>query len=521
MKIHFKIIGICLLFLIFACNPAKNLTDEKTAKIEDDGIIEFQFFHINDVYEIAPLENGKAGGMARVATVFKALKAENPNTFFVHAGDFLNPSLLGTLKYNGKRIKGKQMIEVMNACGVDLVTFGNHEFDVKEKELQERLNESDFPWLATSVKHQVENQVEPFYKMKNGEKEPVPDDFIFDIADEDGTTLKIGLFGPTIASNPQDWVAYEDVFKASADACQRLKPKTDLILGLTHLELGQDKELAKRLPFVPLIMGGHDHHFTMDTVKNVVIAKADANAKTALLHKFTFDKNTQKVSFISELIPINDKVESDTEIAAIVKKWTDIQDIEILKVIPDPYEVIYKTVVPLDAREKVIRNEQTNFGQRVTAAMTAAAKNTADCAILNSGTIRIDDKLFGGVFAIDMFRAMPFGGDIQEVEMKGSLLKKTLDIGLENKGTGGYLQWNQIEYIEADKSWKIGGEPLDLNKTYRVMMTYYLMTGRETRLDFLKEGNPEILSIDIPKKDDPMDVRSDIRKVVIEYFKNL
>jgi hypothetical protein len=47
------------------------------------------------------------------------------------------------------------------------------------------------------------------------------------------------------------------------------------------------------------------------------------------------------------------------------------------------------------------------------------------------------------------------------------------------------------------------------------------MTGRETRLDFLKEGNPEILSIDIPKKDDPMDVRSDIRKVVIEYFKNL
>lgn len=521
MKTFLKIISASFIFLIFACNPAKNLDDKNVVKTEDDGIIEFQFFHINDVYEIAPLENGKAGGMARVATIFKEFKVKNPNTFFVHAGDFLNPSLLGTLKYEGKRIKGKQMVEVMNACGVELVTFGNHEFDVKEKELQERLNESDFTWLATSVKHQIGDQVESFYKMKNGEKEFVPDDFIFDIKDADGTRLKIGFFGPTIASNPQDWVAYEDVFEASADACLQLKPRTDLILGLTHLEIGQDKKLAERLPFVPLIMGGHDHHYTMDTVGNVVIAKADANAKTALLHKFTFDKNTGKVSFVSELIPINDKVESDAEIAAIVKKWIDIENAEILKVISDPYEVIYNTVVPLDAREKVIRNEQTNFGQRVTAAMTAAAKKPADCAILNSGTIRIDDKLFGDVFAIDMFRAMPFGGDIQEVEMKGSLLKKTLDIGLINKGTGGYLQWNHIEYMEADKSWKIGGAPLDLKKTYRVMMTYYLMTGRETRLDFLKEGNPEILSIDIPKKDDPTDIRSDIRKVVIEYFKTL
>jgi hypothetical protein len=47
------------------------------------------------------------------------------------------------------------------------------------------------------------------------------------------------------------------------------------------------------------------------------------------------------------------------------------------------------------------------------------------------------------------------------------------------------------------------------------------MTGQETRLGFLKAGNPDIIYIDEPEKDDKNDVRSDIRKVVIEYFKML
>jgi len=521
MKISNKILFFSIFTLLFACNPTKNTLQESSQKETDDDLIEFQFFHINDVYEIAPLENGKVGGMARVATVFKKLKAKNANTFFVHAGDFANPSLLGTLKYQGKRIRGKQMVEVMNACGVDVVTFGNHEFDIKEKELQERLNESTFEWLGTNVLHQTDGLLEPFYKMRNGKKEYVHENLILDLKDTDGTTIKIGLFGPTIDSNPQDWVHYEDYYEQSVNSYLELVCQTDLVLGLTHLEIGQDKKLASLLPNVPLFMGGHDHHHSLDTVGNVVIAKADANAKTAYLHKMTYNEGTKELTLESELIYINDKIEAEPTVKAIVDKWTKIQETEILQVIEKPYEVIYQAKEPLDAREHVIRNQQTNFGQAIAAAMTGAAKKTADCAILNSGTIRIDDQLEGDVFAIDMFRAMPFGGDIKEVEMKGSALKKTLDIGLINKGTGGYLQWDNIAYNEMDKSWKIGGQPLDLAKTYRVMTTYYLMTGKETRLDFLKEGNPDIISIDNPIKDDKNDVRSDIRRVAIAYFKTL
>lgn len=97
---------------------------------KDDHKIEFTFLQLNDVYEIAPIQGGKFGGMARVETLHQQLLQENKNTLLVMAGDFLNPSLLGTLKVDNERVLGKQMIEVINAMKFDVVAFGNHEFDL-------------------------------------------------------------------------------------------------------------------------------------------------------------------------------------------------------------------------------------------------------------------------------------------------------------------------------------------------------------------------------------------------------
>ena len=102
----------------------------------DDGKISFTLLQLNDVYEISSIQGGKFGGMARVKTIHKELLKENKNTLLVMAGDFLNPSLIGTMKYNGERIRGKQMVEVMNAMNFDLAAIGNHEFDLSKKDLQ-------------------------------------------------------------------------------------------------------------------------------------------------------------------------------------------------------------------------------------------------------------------------------------------------------------------------------------------------------------------------------------------------
>jgi 5'-nucleotidase len=145
---------------------------------------------VNDVYEIAPIAGGKEGGMARVATLKKQYQKQNPNTFLVMAGDFVSPSVYNSLQYEGKRIRGKQMIDAMNAAGMDLVVFGNHEFDINENELQERINESGFQWVASNTFHKRKDGVHPFGKNNNTGMPPFPKTFIMNVKDKDGTTAK-------------------------------------------------------------------------------------------------------------------------------------------------------------------------------------------------------------------------------------------------------------------------------------------------------------------------------------------
>ena len=66
--------------------------------------VEFIILQMNDVYEIAPVEGGKAGGMARVATLRNQLLEENPHVITTLSGDFVSPSLIGTLTYQGEKI---------------------------------------------------------------------------------------------------------------------------------------------------------------------------------------------------------------------------------------------------------------------------------------------------------------------------------------------------------------------------------------------------------------------------------
>ena len=119
--------------------------------VDGDAVVEVTLLQINDVYEITPVEGGRSGGLARVATLRRRLLAENPDTFTLLAGDFVSPSALGTAKVDGETLAGKQMVSVLNALGLDVATFGNHEFDVKEAQLRERLAESKFRWTSANV----------------------------------------------------------------------------------------------------------------------------------------------------------------------------------------------------------------------------------------------------------------------------------------------------------------------------------------------------------------------------------
>lgn len=487
---------------------------------EATGQISFTILQMNDVYEIAPLEKGKVGGLARVATLRNQLMEENYNLLTVHAGDFLSPSLIGTLKYEDQPIKGRQMVEVMNAMGVNVVAFGNHEFDVKEHELQQRMNESYFDWIGTSVLHKTGNKLEPFYKESYGIKYFSPESYIWEVTDYvSGETIKVGLYSATINSNPQPWVYYEDAYQEATKAFLALKSEADVIVGLTHLSIEEDLKMAALLPETALIMGGHEHENSRDTVGNVVITKADANAKTVYVHRFTYDLQSKQTFVESELVPITDQIPDDEYVKEIVDKWQQVQNEKILEVVENPDEIIYRADQPLDGRESSVRTKQTNLAGLIAAGMAASLKKPADCAIFNGGSIRLDDQLQGDITPVDLFRALPFGGSVYEIDVKGSVLKKALIAGLENRGSGGYLQWHNIEYENEGKTWKINGQPLLDNKVYHIASSDYLAKGKEERLEFFKENN--FVKLDVPQAGDTTDLRSDIRRAIVAYLKSL
>ena len=492
---------IYLLFLSFLSSCSK-----------EDGKIDFTFLQLNDVYEIAPIQGGAYGGMARVESVHKELLNENPNTMLFLAGDFLNPSLLGSIKVDGERVRGKQMVEVMNAMNFDLVAFGNHEFDVSQKDLQNRLNESNFPWISANIKLKTDQGTLPFYKERNGQKESVGETFIKEFSDEDGTKIKIGFVSVCIPSNPKDFVEYDNMFEKVSASYDAIKDHVDVVFGLTHVTLADDKKIAKLLPNIPLIMGGHEHTHSNDFVGNVQISKADANAKTVYIHKISYDKNTKATSVTSELKEINASIKVDERVGGIVKKWQRILVAQIKNVIQYPDEVIFDAKTPLDGRDTPIRSVQTNLGQVITKAMSFAFNDKVDCALVNGGSIRIDDQLSGPVTAVDIFRVLPYGGGVLKVGIKGELLERVLNYGIAAQGKGAYLQ--RFNAHKIGNQWMIKNKVLNLNKIYTVVFSDYLLKGLD--IPFLTTNNKDITSVIPPKNND---LTFDIRKVVINYLK--
>ena len=474
--------------------------------------IPITILQINDVYEIAPLAGGKIGGMARVASLKKDLLRENPHTYTFMAGDFLNPSVIGTVKLDGKRINGAQMVDVMNQIGVDLVSFGNHEFDLDEEDLQTRMNESTFDWVAANIFHKTDQGTQAFEIKRGGKMEEIPTYYILEVPTK-GRALKIGVLSVCINTKEPDYVQITDPYEAAKKAYKQLKDQTDFVVGLTHLAIEQDQALARLLPEIPLIMGGHEHDHIMQQVGTTRITKADANAKSAYVHHISYHPRRQKASIQSERIVLDSTIQLDPEIDQLVKEWEN----KAYKAFRDqgfdletPIAIL---TVPLDGRESHIRNEQTNLGQAITQAMYESLAGT-DVAITNSGSVRLDDHLKGKITEFDLIRSLPYGGKVLSIKMKGSLLKRILDVGRQNKGKGGYLQIYHASMQGGD--WLIGEHPLDENQTYSVAITDFLLTGYEENLAFLTPENPAIESI---KEPGPKDPQRDIRLLLADFLK--
>jgi 2',3'-cyclic-nucleotide 2'-phosphodiesterase (5'-nucleotidase family) len=511
MKQQIRLLVFAFLLATASCKTARN-----TTTTNDDGKIKVVFVQVNDVYEIAPIAGGKEGGMARVATLKKQYQKQNPNTFLVMAGDFVSPSVYNSLQYEGKRIRGKQMIDAMNAAGMDLVVFGNHEFDINENELQERINESGFQWVASNTFHKRKDGVHPFGKNNNTGMPPFPKTFIMNVKDKDGTTARIGFIGLTLPFNKADYVSYTDHLSTAKELYNQIKDSCDAVVALTHMSMEEDVRLAKEIPGLTAILGGHEHNMKYEKVGNVYITKAHANAKSAYVVGLDINKRRNKIDVNTELKYLDENVALDSSTNVVVQKWSTIAENNYASLGFDARKIIMASGEPLDGREDEVRSKSTSLTRLITSAMADACPQ-AEVVIVNSGSIRVDDILAAPITQYDVIRAMPFGGGIREVDMKGSLLSQVLEAGRKNAGNGGYLQSQPTAYNQTTGTWTVNNGIINPDKTYRVALSDFLLSGKEANLDFLNEKNPAIVKV-YPAETATTNPKSDIRLAIVKYL---
>jgi 5'-nucleotidase len=455
--------------------------------------VRITILHVNDVYQFAPVEGGKRGGLARLLTLKKEAIAENPNTIFTLGGDTLSPSV------ETRTYRGAQMIDAWNAVGLDLAVLGNHEFDIKTAELLARMKESKFTWLGANV---VDVKTKKIFA-------DTPPYVVRELGG-----IKIGFIGLLLPETKQT-SSMEDSLTV-ADYCttarrlvrqMRTRGKVNAVVGLTHMFMAQDKKLAKCADF-DLILGGHEHTLLQSSSNGTPIFKMTADAREMGKFNLNFDAKTKRLeSFDWEIIPVTDKIADAPEFAPVFEKYRGL--LEQLAV------PVGSTSVKLDALSLSSRTMETNIGNFIADAYRNAGK--ADIGFVNGGSIRADLVYEPGILTKrDVLSILPFNNPIVKVEVTGKVLKQVLEHGVARSGPGEDNEPGRFPQVSGLKfsydprkaagsrvvSVSIGGQPLDETKSYAIATSDFLVSRGGDGYAMFKDGKVLAGAANAPKDSD-------------------
>jgi 2',3'-cyclic-nucleotide 2'-phosphodiesterase (5'-nucleotidase family) len=378
-----------------------------------------RFLLINDVYVADTMRDGR-GGLARVATVRRRLADQGP-VVFVLAGDVLSPSV------HSKFYGGGQMVDALNAAKLDYATFGNHEFDLELDTLLARIAASKFKWISSNC------------TLVNGET--LPKVLPWDTLRVSGH--KVGLFGLTLAGDYENGVRCANPDTAAQRVLETLtSEKADLIVGLTHQTAPADRDLLAREPRIDLILGGHEHEALDSAVSGRHVAKADANARTAQFVTLWGGKGTWRQAL--GLVRIDRALPADTAVVGVIEAWKDSLTRRL-----GPERPVASTAVTIDPSHSTSRRGESLLGSLATDAMRSGTGT--DVALLNSGTIRLDEVIRPGPISNYQLESLfPFADQTRIVTfpLTGARLRSLLEHSVSDRvlGTGGFLQVSGLSF---------------------------------------------------------------------------
>jgi len=440
----------------------------RSAAVPD--LVKLTVLQINDAYQLEAVDDGRRGGMARLATLVKDLRAKNPNTLFLLAGDFLSPSVLSTY------LKGRQMIAVLDAIGMDAVTFGNHEFDFGPAVLVERMRESRFAWISSNVR-------DPRTGAALGGAQH---DRILTLGG-----LRVGLLGLTLtetahrSAGARDLI-FDDPIRVGVDTANALRRRgAQVVIAITHQDMEADRELGDKAA-IDLIVGGHEHEPLVAESARAIVTKAGSDARYLVQIDLWATRDGRLVERSWTFHEVSTRYPPDPAIEKMVARYAEEFQREL-------GGAVGRTEIALDARRQILRSQETGVGNFIADVMREA--HGADVAVMNGGGIR-GDKIFppGPLIRRDVYELVPFSNAVVKVELTGSALRQMLEHGLaqaDNQG-GGFLQVSgvRVSYDGTRPAGRrivtleVGGKPVDPNARYTVATIEFIANGGDGQTAF-------------------------------------
>ncbi|MFO7567884.1 MAG: 5'-nucleotidase C-terminal domain-containing protein [Enhygromyxa sp.] len=487
-------LALCLLAL--ACEPAIKTTAPAAADacgLQPDGSRRFRVLHINDVYRIEGIADGR-GGLGRLRTLRLQHEAECGAVLLTHAGDTLYPSLLS------REYEGAQMIEILNALDGDpagfdermLVTFGNHEFDKSKladaAKLDATVEASGFGWLGTTVSWKQGEDGQPLIDAPNLHRQRL-------------LTLggvQVGVFSlMTDASVPAyvEAIDTDYVEVARAQVADLRGQGAEVVLALTHLDAREDQRLLDSLPGEQgpdLILGGHDH----------VLMTLEGNGKAA----FKGDADALRVRVVEISVAADGGVAWSSDPAGTaLGPDTPAPDPQVQALIDARLAAfdqafcgdegpgclqreltVAKTT--LLAEELEIRRYESNYGGWIVDRMLEAfAADGAELAFVNAGSLRLNQDISAGTMITRQIveETFAYPMPMQLIEVDGATLQAVLNHAIEDwTGSGHWLQiagWAYRHDVTAHKATDAvwlgpeGPRPLEPERRYRVVVNEFLL----------------------------------------------
>ena len=246
-------------------------------------------------------------GMARLYTYIQQVRAENPNTILIDAGDDIQGTIMTDDLYNKTPEEPHPVITAMNYMGYDAMTLGNHEFNWGIPTMQTILSQAEFPVLAANV-----TDADGEFVTGAG----------WTIVEKDGVKVAvIGVVTPDVpiwdgGKEGIEDATFEAANVAVGKAIDEIGDQADVIVVSAHMgmyaefdeEGGSDsaQKILDDNPEIDVLQVAHNHVVVNEKQGDVVIGGVRNGGRDIARFDLTLDADNNVVDATVEIVDMTD-----------------------------------------------------------------------------------------------------------------------------------------------------------------------------------------------------------------------